>query len=208
MVKLSNVYIENKVIDNTKHQFLLLFHHKLVNRNYFNSYSEFLLSNKENKYSIFGYFDDSFKVENKFWLMYEWPEAQCYMFFNQDKNPLNAEPNSDVGSNVTTITCSNANIKFSGLTKYGNDITYLDGTNDPKDPGAWYYAIGQISDWSGKDQIPCFKGGTDPALTEVKLWVKINDLSQLSRFVSCYSCKQRLRINISFSTLVYTMFLS
>ena len=76
MVDLSKIHIKDKIVNGETHQFLLLLHHKLITEplNYFTSYQEFLFSVDENKYSIMGYFDDSFKIDNNFIFMIEYPE--------------------------------------------------------------------------------------------------------------------------------------
>ena len=191
MVDLSKIHIKDKIVNGETHQFLLLLHHKLITEplNYFTSYQEFLFSMDENKYSIMGYFDDSFKIDNNFTFMIEYPEYNCFVFFQQEKNPMNTENNADVGYLFVNNTC-NETIEFKGLTK-SQGGAYLDGTNEEEYPAYWYYGIGQIKGWSGH-QIPGFLREQTPMIMEVNFWVKLNNLSLLKRFIKQPTCRGKI----------------
>ena len=174
MVHFANAKYAHKIIHGESHLFLLLLHHKLEQNNFFNSYNEFLSTNSNNKYSFLSHFDDSFKIQNKFMLLLEYPETSCHVFFEQNQNPLNAAPNSDVGVIVYNNSCP-YNVEFTGLTKYSEQTTYLDGTNKPGLSHWWYYAIGQRDLWNNELQIPAYVEEKTPKIMELNLWVKIID---------------------------------
>ena len=208
MVSLSKVHVQDKIVNGEIHQFLLLFHHKLITEplNYFTSYQEFLFSMDENKYSVMEYFDDSFKIENEFTFMIEYPEHNCFVFFQQEKNPLNTENNADVGHLFVNNTCDE-NVEFKGLTKsQGN--AYLDGANEEEHPHYWHYGIGQKGDWSGHDQMAGFKGDLTPKIMEVNFWVKLKNLSLLERFIKKITCRGKIAFRPPLSCLLFSFFFS
>ena len=193
MKKIRNFYIKEKIIDDELHQFLLLFHFKIQDKNYFNTYNEFLYSNTKNKYSLFGFFDDSFKIVDNFVFLMEYPETSCYLYFQQNINPLQAVPNSNVGFLLKKSTCeATPGTIFSGLTKHDDFYSYLDGINDKENPNYWYYSLGQKSEWLNLDQIPAYALLTTPIIKEVNLFIEINSLSIIEKFQTFYSCKGKL----------------
>ena len=191
MKKIRNVYFQEKYIENGLHKFLLLFHFKIENKNYFTTYNEFLYTNSKNKYSILGYLDDSFKIDlNSFHFLIEYPETSCYISFTQNVNPLNAPHNSQVGYDNSITNCT-LKVPFSGLTKFNGSNTYLDGYNQAEYDSIWHYPIGQRTVWvSGHHQIPAYLDVYEPKITEVNFWIKINSLAIIDKIKSFYSCKQ------------------
>ena len=188
MVGLSNIHIKSQIVNGETHQFLLLLHHKLVEGQftYFTSYQECLLSLNENKYSILEYFDDSFKIDGKFTFMIEYPDCNCFVFFQQEKNPLNTPNNADVGHLFVNNTCK-GNIEFKGLT-LNNYGAFLDGCNDEEKPNDWFYAIGQRNPWA-YHQLAGFIYAYTPKIMEVNFYVKLKNLSLLERFVKKSTCR-------------------
>ena len=195
MKKVRNILLEEKIIEDELHHFLLLFHSKFENENYFTSYDEFLYTNTKNKYSLFGFLDDSFKNENdSFVFLMEYPDTSCYFYFQQNINPLQAEPNSEVGFTQISTTCSSITITFSGLTKFNDTCSYLDGfiPSDENEPDYWHYALGQRCTWGllGENQIPAYT--TSENITEVNLFIEINSVSVLAKFQTFYSCGEKV----------------
>ena len=210
MVSLSKIHVEDKTVNGETHQFLLLVHHKLTpeQNNYFQTYEEFLFSIDVNKYSVMGYFDDSFKIENNFTFLIEYPEYQCFVFFQQEKNPIHTSNNGDVGYFFVNNTCEE-DVEFKGLTtSQGN--SFLDGVNDKEHPNYWHYAIGQTRDWhrDAHNQIPGFKLGYTPKIMEVNFWVKLKNLSLLERFIKTITCRGKMFSRFPLSCLLYSFFFS
>ena len=217
MRKIRNIYLKDKIILNENHQFILLHHFRVVNSNYFKRYEELLYSNEKNKYSIFGFFDDSFRIqtntnnEYKFIFLLEYPEAG-YIYFEQDENPLTAAHDSEIGMKTIESTLpvidSSLYRPFSGLTKYEGkyNSTFLDGFNSEADEhNGWYYPIGQRISWY--DQIPCYIHNSNAEIMEVNLWIEFNDYLILDKFKNLYSCKSRQILTINLYTFIITMFL-
>ena len=81
--------------DGESGDYLLLFHHNISQGHVFTRMNDFLYSNTAMKYSIFGYFDDSFKFDGRvFEFFIEYPEQNTHAFWTQTVNPLNAEHDS------------------------------------------------------------------------------------------------------------------
>ena len=208
-MKLSEIYVRDKEINGEIHQFILLFHHKLVDQNYFTTNSDFLFANSQNKYSLFGYFDDSFSFNGYFHFLYEWPEKNCLLFFKQLENPLKTSHNMVVSFDINYTNCTEPKQQFSGTTLFKeNSSTFLDGTNDVNAPDHYFYAIGQRSQWSGSDQLAGYSTQKGEVIKEVNFWVKLNNLSPLKRFVNCLTCKQSLSIRLSFAFFFSNFFFS
>ena len=132
----------------------------------------------------------------------EYPDTSCYLYFQQNINPLQAEPNSNVGNILKQSTCSPKTVTFSGLTKYDGTCSYLDGFNDIEHQEWWHYPLGQKCEWLNLDQIPGYSLETSIKLNEVNLFIEINSLSILEKFQSFYSCKGKFSFHF-FPSLYY-----
>ena len=197
MVKNRVLYLKKESIDGTEHKFLLIHHFKIDQQNpkYFTTKNEFLYGDTANKYSVFGFIDDSFKINvmgtNKFFFLLEYPQQSCHFYFSQNTNPIEAIDDSDVYMDMKNKTCK-SDVEFNGLTQHDSDATYLDGVKT-RSGAVWYYAIGQRVPWGTKDQIPAFLSSVDAEIiTELSLYIQIENQSLLSKFQSFYSCKQRM----------------
>ena len=183
--------IKDLTINGESHKFLLLFHHKLENANFFTDYNDFLFSNTQNKFSIFGYFNDFFKIGTNFSFLFEYPEHDCHLFWHQEENPLKTEHNSKVNYDIKSQTCPNP-CNFTGLTKFRYGNCFLDGSAFPDNLDYWYYAVGQTTNWDDDFQIPGFERDKSPIIKEVNLWIEIQDLSILNRLFPKITCNQRI----------------
>ena len=199
--------VDEKTIKGENHTFLLLFHHKLEEFNFFKDYNDFLFSNSKNKFSIFGYFDDCFKIGDRFYFLFEYPEQNCHLFFSQKVNPLKAEHNSEVNVEEHDATCPNP-YPFTGLTKYKEfKHCYLDGSAQDKSPDFWLYSVDQRTNWTGDSyQLPGFTSSYEPKLMEVNLWVEIKDLTMLNRLFRKYTCKRIIVFPHSISYYLISLF--
>ena len=187
------IYLKKSIINDVAYHFLLLHHFKIENSQYFKTQEEILFGQSKNKYSILGYLDDSFKVKNKFVFLMEYPEGDCAIFFEQDINPVIAEPDQFVNMKNRGLECL-GNIPFSGLTRSTTESrTFIDGViRNESQNRIWYYPIGQ-KQGNGGDIIPSYSEPQNPKITEVNLWIQIEDFSLLSRFKSILTCKPSIK---------------
>ena len=163
-------------------RFLLIFHQNTVNKDFFTSETEFLFVNSIDKYSIFGYIDDDFKINDVFEFIMEYPEASQYGHWTQNTNPIHATPNQDVGCQEINSTWKKEP-SFVGLHQSNRKEAFLEGTDrlGSNNEECWYYAIGQKTAWN-QNILPSFylSALTFP-IHEVFLWLRINDTSLLSK---------------------------
>ena len=211
MKRLCNIYIKDQFILGEDHKFVLLHHFKIVNNNYFKTYNEFLYSIDKNKYSVFGYFDDDFRIkrtknsEEKFVFLLEYPDIG-YIYFEQKENPLTTSDDSVVDMNILNSTLPEGNQSFSGLTQYDGkyNSTFLDGLNKETNPDDWFYAIGQKIPWKD-DQIPVFTSSNEPKITEVYLWIEYQYSSIFDKFKDLFYCKTYNQYDLNFRSLILIM---
>ena len=191
------IFLKDKTIENEEYHFLLLHHFNSTSGEVFDSTEETLFSDKKNKYSILRYFDNSFAISQKFFFLLEFPEHNCHYYFEQNKNPLEAEEDEDVTLKTIGPTCQ-GKVPFNGLTK-SSSVCLLNGVKtDDEQLYYWYFPIGQRIDWQ-TNLIPAF---TSP-IHQISLWVQIENFSLLSRFRSILSCRihRRLTLHLFLSIL-------
>ena len=191
------IYLKEKIIDGQFYQFLLLHHFKIVNNNYFKTEREFLYANQENKYSMFGYFDETLMIDKKFVFLLEYPDGKCFYLFEQTQNPLKINDNEDSGYNDLKHDCEGIN-SFQGLAKSNNEnTTFLDGSIAASDNlKFWHFPIGQKVGWMNQSRIPAYDTIDGIQLKEVNLWIQINNFSLLSRFKYRFSCVKNNRFSL------------
>ena len=182
MVKNLNIYIKNVNIDEEGETSFFLVHHFKIDQNnprYFNNDRECLFSNEKNKYSLLGYINEQFRVNDSFIFILEYPETPCYYYFAQGVNPITSTPDSNVNLAYNVSNCS-SNLPFVGLNRNLNDA-YLDGIITDYDRiYYWYFAIGQRGSWDNQHQIGAYHSSHNPYLTEVNLWMQFDNSSVLS----------------------------
>ena len=205
MIAKRKIYIKLLTHKGVSYKFLLLHHFKIMNSNYFRSddnNSEALYGNTPNKYSILGFLDDSFKIHDNFVFLLEYPDGNCSYFFEQTKNPLTAEPDEDVEMKNKGLECVGF-MPFSGFTQSRiSSATVLDGWKATQGTEAiWHFPIGQKVSWDGADRIPAYDSILGVLLTEVNLWIQINDMPLLLRFG--YNCSMKHFSHLYTSSFVY-----
>ena len=207
-----SLLIRNFDLDDKNERFLLIFHQNTINNNFYSSKEEFLNTNSLDKYSIFGYIDDSFKTtDNSYEFILEYPETSQYARWRQTLNPLEANLTDDVGYKKIKITWDvDDRIPFVGLhISERQQNCYLDGTNTKNylDNHLFYYAIGLNSEWSNSNKLPGYIYNDDLGqIHEAFLWLKItnNDiLKKIPLFKTCELCNisQKLQIILVFITI-------
>ena len=159
-------------------KWMKIFYHN-VEGGFFINENDVLYNNNENKFSILGYIDDTWKINNYFEFLLEYPEVIGCNIWKQSINP---RFNSEIGDNQKAIGYIGINISWTlsnwgGLVKSnpGTD-TYLDGSTGGI--GYWWYSIGSFKPYS--NGIP---GPNDIVVTKVLLWIKVlnNDLIIISK---------------------------
>ena len=197
------IYTKNATdSDNVSADYLLVFHHNSSKRDLFKSEKDFLFANTENKYSIFGYIDDSFKFDqNNFEFLLEYPDDHTHGFWHQRVNPWEAPQDTDVGY-IDKGKTFKGSVAFTGLTRFNKSYTYIEGCENG--PEYWYYSIGSRTCWQDNCLIPGSYPGNSTNLKEVFLWIRIPSLSFLKTksfgFITCTTKRSLL-----YSMLVYVL---
>ena len=200
------VYLKDKTINNVEHHFLLLHYFDSSNGNLFTSDEEVLRSFKPNKYSILGYFDDSFSISNKFVFLLEYPDADCAYYFQQDFNPLKTTHDQQVNMVNKGLSCSEeVSRNFSGFTRFQSpDNALLDGIiSNHIYQYYWFFPIGQREKF-GNNSIPAFSA-TIP-IRRVKLWVEVENFSFLSRFREYFTCQHQKHFYVTPFLIIFIFF--
>ena len=183
--------------------FVRIFHHKFPFGNMFLNYEECNKSLKKNKFSVIGSIDESFKINNNYHFLLEYPEINARVEWEQEL-PITSNV-TDVHSNVYNKTFR----EFKGIAYSGNKgYTCFDDT--PSYTGTWWYAVG-IKNKFKEEYIP---GPVvlDSYITvkEVQLWMKIEDISIVKKLpVINILCSQKKSYStILISALAYAVILS
>ena len=159
-------------------KWLLIFHHKYeTDEDLFNNEEEVLSSSKENKFSILGSIDKSFRRNNKYEFLLEYPEKEGFNQWTQTKNPVFAEPWKENGYKPISISWSNES--WHGLARSSRvNHTFIDGSPSHDD---WFYSIGTYLAWYGS--IPGITNilnypeneREQLKVREVNLWIRIDN---------------------------------
>ena len=194
--------MKDKVVNSVEHHFLLLHRFNSSRGSVFKNKAEVMFTASKDKYSILGFFDDSFAINESFIFLLEFPQKDCAFYFSQDVNPMKAAHDQNVNMKNLGLSCQ-ANVRFTGFTRFQNqEVAYIDGCTSSESVH-WYYPIGQYQKWGGS--IPSL---TNQGINEILLWVEISDYLLLSRFnhltLTCVSKK----IMISPIILVINCFVS
>ena len=179
-----------------KHIYFLLFHQKIVNKDddLIKCDHEFLFSNTETKFSLLGHLDETFKNDrNEYEFILEYPETKLYGHWTQEINPLEAEPDSDVGVNIKKDSTWSPNRAFVGLHQSSTKTqTYLEGVNTNSSLGPeFYYSIGLKNLWG--DGIPGYT--TNRSFNEVYLWCQIPKHFFLNYISTIFTCQKHYHFN-------------
>ena len=170
----SSVHV-NKYEFRTFHgyQWLKLLYHNMTNFVGFANEDEAKNCNTENRYSILGELNESFKTNHKFEFILEYPEFDEYLQWRQTNNPLEEEENGTDVQGFHPIHTDPPSSHWGGLalTKgSGKPYCFLNGT--PKVTGAAniLIAVGMYtSTWNGNSKnIP----GVSRPVNIQYLWVK------------------------------------
>ena len=200
------IYTKNATdSDNVSADYLLVFHHNSSKRDLFKSEKDFLFANTENKYSIFGYIDDSFKFDqNNFEFLLEYPDDHTHGFWYQRVNPWEAPQDTDVGY-INKGNNFHAEIPFTGLTRFNRSHTFIEGCSASS--GQWHYSIGSRVCWYENCLIPGPYLDNKTYLFEVFLWMRIPSMSFLkTKYFGFITCALKKRS--SYSLYYYVLLLA
>ena len=149
---------------------LLVFRHKTIYKSLNNSFNEDLLrySTEENRYSLLGNINNSFKYNGMYEFLLEYPEIEGYNRWRQRKNPFTARPNENIG--YQKINCTWEGLGWGGIARSDSGYSLLDGT--PKVSSNYYFAIGLNSSW-GNYSIPGpFTSNQGIQPRELLIWIR------------------------------------
>ena len=181
-------------------EYMMIFYHNISNLDYYTTEKDFLFANTINKYSLFGYLDNSFKYDgSKFEFLLEYPDLGTHAFWTQTVNPWLAPKDSDIGYIDRGKTFVEQQ-KFQGLTRNNGSNTFMDGNPD----GYWYYSVGSRTNWGNTNIMPGCYTSYAPEIHAVRIWVRVPRLEfiQSLKFLK-QTCNYHKRSFISYSLSLY-----
>ena len=158
-----------------KSYWMLLYHYNSNKENAFTP-ENVLFSNKNDKYSILGILDDSYKEYGKFEFLLEYPSLNLRNQWLQSINPIITEETTGNGSPVLGYQPISVNMTtqlFGGLIKSSTiklnpPLSFLDGSTHHTN---WYYSIGTYNLYSDRT----YPGPSETQqVYESALWIKVN----------------------------------
>ena len=186
----SNVVSEFK----SKKWLRVFYHNSKSESDCFESESEALHCNSENKFSILDEIDDSMKIRNKFEFIIEYPNEAIYYHWRQSKNPLEeVEEEGKFGvDGFEPIHNGTSDTSWGGLTKTKLEAENVISTLLDGNPGTiwWRFSIGKYcvnKGWEFKDSLP---GPLRKEYKQIRLWIRINHYNEL------FSCRKRPKVFI------------
>ena len=161
----------------------LIFHHD-ARKGFFANKKQALFSKNDDLFSVLNKVDDTFKIDDKFEFVLEYPEIEGYSQWTQTINPLNSKANETNGYQKIHFSWNQFE-SFDGLgLSFTPQSNLLDGSRFMI---TRFYAIGlyyQIGNTSviPEDAIPGpFWRNEDVILHVVNLYIKIKDKSYLHK---------------------------
>ena len=168
----------------TNNSWVLIFHHD-SSKGFFSSKKEARYSLNPHKFSLLSRLNEGFKIEGRFEFLLKYPQFTGQNHWTQTVNPVEAQPNEDIGYEGINISWS---INYwGGLALSSTERTLIDGS-----PYAdtWFYAIGTVSS-SYPNQIPGpyweYQGVS--VINMVDLWIRVNNFALISELIefTCHS---------------------
>ena len=150
----------------------------------FNSIEDAKYYNSVHRFSILSLIDDSYKVNNLYEMLIEYPQIPFYTRFTQVTNPNTNTTNTGFkhisGQNVSN---------FQGLARSADVTeTYLDGTPSVYTPD-WWFAIGTYKLYQTHYMPgPYNYNGSSNRVKWVDLWIRIENISLLINMKSLIKC--------------------
>jgi hypothetical protein len=162
------------VIENSSYLWLQVFHHKYPEGGLFSSNDECNFSLKKNRFSVLKYIDETFKINDYYKFIIEYPNENKTIQWDQRMSIMNK--NISVEPVIHTPGFSN----FNGL-GISSDInsTCFDG-NPTSSYGNWWYSIGAKTVYL--EGFPGIHGDNSVSTKEVSLWIMIAHLNDTKKF--------------------------
>ena len=192
-------------------QWMLIFHHEITGRVYFDNDEEALNCHEEKKYSILSSIKDTMKFNDKFEFLLQYGSSQTkYNRWKQKLNPLE-QTEEDVkeaeGFESIHLDYNTTLRQFKGLAKttipcyYEENPNYIPCLiNGYFDHANWFFAIGEYRSYDSNwvESIPGVKG--EPS---VDLWIRIlPDYNQIYQSIFNKHNFFNLHINLFISILL------
>ena len=148
------------IVEYDHNLYVRVFHHNATNYAFFSEDHETAIEqvyfiNETDLFSVLGYVDDNFKIENTYNIMFYTPDdlPNDYFPFNQTSNPLNSNNATNISIDFRFNECVlDTSSNFTGLTLSDTNYTIIDGTANRIQH--WSYAIGASTFWGRKNTIP------------------------------------------------------
>ena len=153
-----------------------IFYHNVINQEYFSKddESEIQFINDKNRFSILGYINDEFKIDNYYYeFLLKYPEYPGYNHWQQTISPLSIDETESNGYKV----CNDCKLSWTGYSWKGlsrssrTSETYIDGSIGSH---FWWYSIGAMHQHSNKKFPGPVSGGREMTVSEVYLYLRVS----------------------------------
>ena len=205
MDKLKLTFVNGyRVAEYEEKLWLEVFHHKYIKGIFFRNNEECNFSLNKNRFSVLRYIDDTYKIDNKYKFIQEYPQEKRIVRWDQELSIMSK------GINVMPTIFTPNIPNFEGIV-VSSDENYscFDGT-PTSDVESWWNAIGtKVSFNSG---IPGIWNTESASSQEVSLWIMINkvyDVNKIPIFMKMCSIKRNMHrpqqsiILLSLTLIIY-----
>ena len=152
---------------------LKIFHHKYPQGKLFTSDEECNLSLHENKFSVLKYIDETFKIDNYYKFLLEYPNEKRFVRWDQELSIMTKY------SSVSAVVHTKGLSYFNGVAVSSeNDKTCFDGSPDSQ-INKWWYSIGTKVDYHGG--FPGIWNSADKETNEMSFWIMIKHVSDINK---------------------------
>ena len=161
-----------------------IFDHNSTDNTYFSNLTHSLYSLDSKLYSLLNKIDDSYKINNKFEFLLEYPELNGFNWWRQSIFPLFDDETTSFSKGYEEIMITWRGRWWGGLVKSSANIyTLLDGSVNH---GNWYYSIGCINNAGYNNLIPgpAFNNVDNIWISRVILWIRIPFLKSKNQYFS------------------------
>ena len=153
---------------------LLIFRHSTRKTVSFFTKETAKLNNEEDKFSIIGKIDSTFKYGSKYEFMLEYPETKKFLIWRQNLSPIEHTEDGTAAAGYEPLHLIPDSNTFAGLQLSATIRALIDG--DARTAN-WAYAIG--SDGTQySPSFPCYAG----SCREVNLFVRIHPFSMTCKY--------------------------
>ena len=147
---------------------LLVFRHSTRKTVSFFTKETAMFNNEEDKFSIIGMINSTFKYDSKYEFLLEYPETNEYCIWRQSLSPIEHAEDNNPAEGFEPIRLIPNGFTFRGLQKSAYSTTLIDGDSRSS---YWMYAIG-AGDSVYRPSFPCYNR-SKPSCKEVNLFIRI-----------------------------------